>query len=169
MDKIEIGQIVKCIGLKGLLKVNPLTNDVERFKNLKEIYIEGYDNPFVLESSKPAGTTATIKIKGFDKIEDVEKFKNKYISVSMENAIKLKEGEYFIQDLIGCEVYYYDGSMIGKIVDVDNFGANDILYIKNKTTETPVAFIEGIFEKVDIPNKKIYVTKKFDEVYLSCE
>ena len=115
------------------------------------------------------GSFAKIKICGIDTVEEAEKLKNKYISVDRQNAIKLNRGEYFIQDLIGCKVEYYDGKILGEIVDVDNFGASDILYISDKKNEFAIAFVEGIFESVDIQNKHIKVSKKFDEVYLVCE
>lgn len=169
MDKLIIGQIVKCIGLKGMLKVVPITKDIKRFKQLKEVYLEGIENPFKVEFANPAGLFVNLKLEGYSTIESVEAYKNKYLLVDRRNAIELEEGEYFIQDLIGCKVFYYDGKLIGEISAVDNFGANDILYIKSAKDEVAVAFLDGIFETVDIKNKTIKASKKFDEVYLECE
>ena len=38
MDKITVGQIIKAFGIKGEVKVKPITDDVTRFKKLKLVY-----------------------------------------------------------------------------------------------------------------------------------
>lgn len=45
-----------------------------------------------------------VKFKGYDNINDIEKYKGKDLLITRENAVKLEEGEYFIFDLIGCTV-----------------------------------------------------------------
>ena len=41
MEKyLEIGQIVNTNGLKGILKIKPLTDDITRFEDLEAVYIE---------------------------------------------------------------------------------------------------------------------------------
>ena len=39
-EYLEIGQIVNTNGLKGLLKVKPLTDDIRRFEELETVYIQ---------------------------------------------------------------------------------------------------------------------------------
>ena len=37
---LEIGQIVNTFGIKGMVKIKPFTDDINRFDRLETIYIE---------------------------------------------------------------------------------------------------------------------------------
>lgn len=38
-EYLEIGQIVNTFGVKGMLKINPFTDNITRFEKLKKVYI----------------------------------------------------------------------------------------------------------------------------------
>lgn len=162
MDKMEIGKILNTIGLKGELKVEPNTKDINRFKKLKTFYVD--NNKYECEYAKIRNDKVCIKIVGFDRIEDVEKFKNKLIFVDRKDSVPLEEDEYFAVDLMGCEVYFKD-KFLGRITEVANYGASDIIFLKDKGVEHSFVFVEGLFEQVDIIGKKILVSKKIEEVF----
>ncbi|MCD8336928.1 MAG: ribosome maturation factor RimM [Lachnospiraceae bacterium] len=90
-----------------------------------------------------------LKFRGLDRIEDVEGFRGCALYVTRENAVKLEEGEYFIADLIGLDVYadelpdkagsaaeakgadsgapaYGSSCFLGELTDVLQTGANDV-------------------------------------------
>ena len=104
-----------------------------------------------------------LKIENINSPEQVDALREKLIFVDRENAVKLEEDRYFIADLVGCEIF--DGEkLFGKIVDVENYGASDILVIKNGNQNYSVPFLKEIFEKIDVKNQKIDVKKRFFEV-----
>ena len=72
MEYIEIGQIVNTQGLKGEVKVMPFTDAINRFDNLKKIYIEINSSKQLLEIEKVryVKNMVILKFKGKDKIED---------------------------------------------------------------------------------------------------
>lgn len=164
MEKIRIGKIQNTIGLKGELKVQPETADINRFKWLKEFYID--NEKYMCEYGKIRNDKVCLKIVGFDRIEDVEKFKNKPIFVDRKDAIPLKKDEYLAVDLMECEVYYEDKFM-GRVTEVANYGASDIIFVKNKGVEHSFVIVEGLFKQVDTIAKKIFVTSKIEDVF--CE
>lgn len=161
MEKMQIGKIINTIGLKGELKVEPDTKDINRFKKLKEFFIG--NEQFVCEYAKIRNDKVCLKIVGFDKIEDVEKFKNKPIFVDRKDSVPLEEDEYFAVDLMGCEVWQGE-KYIGLVTEIANYGASDIIFVKNKGVEKSFVVVEDIFENVDLQNKKIYVTNKIEDV-----
>ena len=71
-----------------------------------------------------------LKFKGLDDIGDVEKFRRGTLSVTRENAVKLRKNEYFIADLIGMRVENEDGSELGTLQDVIATGANDVYDVR---------------------------------------
>ena len=88
---------------------------------------------------------------------DAEKFRGKKIFTPSSNFATTKKGEYFIRDLITCKIYMIDGTKIGNVVSVDNFGAGDLLEtkIKNKTIYIPMN--KDNLVSVDLDKQKIIV------------
>ncbi len=132
MEKLlKVGVISSTHGLKGEVKVFPTTDDVKRFRQLKEVLLDAGDEKTVLqiEQVKFFKQFVILKFKGIDDIEDVQKYKGKDLLVTRENAVKLKKDEYFIADLIGVGVISDDNSLRGILKDVIQTGANDVYVI----------------------------------------
>ena len=163
MEKIEIGTIVNTFGLKGELKVLPKTNCEQYFKNLKTFEISKNSDIFECEKiSAKQDKFLRLKIKGFDDINQVEKFKNKSILVETNQKPELAENEYLVEDLIGCELYQ-NSTFVAKLVDVENFGATDIFVLEYDGKEARVPYVSDYIENIDIKSKKIQVTEHFFE------
>ena len=133
-ERLEIGQIVNTFGIKGELKVAPFTDDIRRFDNLKTIYVrtKKETKQYQVENVKYHKNMVLIKLEGIDQIEDAEMLRNAFLEVDRENAIPLKEGTYFIADLIGLEVYTESGDLLGKVEDIYNTGSNDVYVVKDE-------------------------------------
>lgn len=157
---MEIGQIVNTYGIKGFVKVVPFTDNINRFEDLKTVYVEtkkGLEN-FEIEEVKYAKNTVLLKLKGIDDINIAEKYKNCYIKISRENAVKLPEDTYFIVDLLGIKVYTDEDIYLGNIIDVYPTGSNDIYVVKNEEgKQVLLPAIGEVIKTVDIKNKKMVV------------
>ena len=124
---LQVGVISSTHGLKGEVKVFPTTDDVRRFKDLKEVLLDTGSEKLALEIESVQ--FAIVKFKGCDDISHVEKYKGKSLLVTRENAVALEEGEYFIADLIGIQAISQDGALKGRVKDVITTGANDVYEI----------------------------------------
>lgn len=151
---LSVGQIVNTHGLKGELKVYPLTDDMKRFRKLKKVYIDGIERNVVW--CKLQTKTVVLKIEGIDSIEDADKYREKYLEVSREDAVKLPEGRYFVTDIIGCGVIDENGVALGKIHDVIHTPANDVYWIK-EGNELLIPVLKTIVVKIDVENKEIII------------
>ena len=139
MEKLlKVGIIASTHGVRGEVKVFPTTDDVNRFKGLKEVLLDtGRERiPLEIESVRFFKQFAILKFKGIDSLNDVEIYKGKSLLVTRENAVKLEENEYFIADLIGMEVVSDDGSVKGILKDVMQTGANDVYVIQADETSS---------------------------------
>lgn len=160
MQELEIGQIVNTFGIKGMVKVVPFTDDIKRFDNLKQVYIESKNSKkeYQIEEVKYHKNMVLIKFKGIDKVEDAENLKNYYLKIDRKDAIPLKENSYYIVDLLGLEVYTDENIFLGKLDDIFNTGSNDIYVVKDeKGKQILLPAISDVIKKVDIENKKIIV------------
>ena len=159
-EYFELGQIVNTYGIKGFVKVVPFTDDITRFEDLKEIFID-YKRELLLvhiEEVSYSKANVLLKFKEFPDINMVEKFKNCYLKIKRENAVKLPKNSYFIADLIGLEVHTEDGRLLGKVDDIFKTGSNDVYVVKDEMgKQILLPAIKEVIKNVDIDNKKILV------------
>lgn len=153
MENIVIGQIVKPQGIKGELKVKPLTNDQSVFNGLKSVFIDGKER--VVTSSVFRFGFAYIMLEGLTDRTSAEAYRNKKLSVPKRLLGGLDEGEYLVADLEGLEVKNERGQSIGKIEGVESYGGADILLIRERGKLFRVAFLKEIFKDVDLNDKVV--------------
>lgn len=151
---ITIGQIINTHGLKGELKVFPLTDDIRRFRKLKSVYIDG--NLMQIVWCKLQADRVILKIENIDTIEEAMKYRSKYLEISREDAVPLKEGSFFITDLIGSSVFDETGNLLGTIYDVIQTGSNDVYWIK-QPKELLIPALKEIVMSIDAENKKVII------------
>lgn len=130
-DRFQVGVITTTHGVRGEVKVFPTTDDVKRFKRLKKVILDTGKEEKILEveGARFMKNLVLLKFKGYDSINDIEKYKGCSLYVTREDAVRLRKDEYFVADLIGMEVFLEDGSAFGKLTDVMTTGANDVYVI----------------------------------------
>lgn len=160
---LNVGKIVNTHGIRGELKVYPQTDfpDV-RFKPGSKLtmYPPGSGAPVVVEvvSSRDQKKMFIVKLKGYDDINQVEKYKGWELKVSDAERVTLEEGEYYVRDIIGCEVVTDEGQTLGTITDTLSPGANDIWVVKlPKGKELLLPVIDDVVLDVDIAARKVKV------------
>jgi len=157
---LEIGQIVNIFGIKGMLKVKPFTDDINRFDELKKIYIKTKNNKeeYEIEQVKYHKNMVLIKLKGIETPEQANLLRDSYLIIDREDAKPLEENTYYIVDLIGLQVYTDEGNLLGILEDIFNTGSNDIYVVKDELgKQILLPAIREVIKEVDIENKKIIV------------
>ena len=129
---LRVGVITSTHGIRGEVKVFPTTDDVNRFKKLKKVFLEvGKEyKELKISSVKKKKNMVIIKFEGLNNINDVERFRQLSLYVTREDAVKCEEGEYFIADLIGLQVVTDTGETLGILKDVLQTGANDVYIVE---------------------------------------
>lgn len=159
-DYFEVGQIVNTFGIKGFVKVNPLTDDAERFEELESVFVEKNKEliKMKIEEVKYHKNQVLIKFKGIEDINMAEKYKGCYIKIKRENAKKLPKDTYFIADLIGLPVYDESGNLLGKVDDIYNNKSHDIYVVKNELgKQILLPSTKEVIKQIDIENERIVV------------
>lgn len=156
MEYYRIAQILRPHGVKGEVKVYPLTDDPSRFKRLKSCYIErdGQHRPVNVIGAKQAGESPVLHFEGFDTPEQAESLRGLYVCVDRAHAVKLPEGCWFVADLIGCRVSDTKGGSYGEVIDVLETNANDVYVIKG-AKRLMVPALKKLLVSVDTDNKAI--------------
>lgn len=159
-ERLEVGQIVNTFGIKGFVKVYPYVDDIKRFDNLKTIYLKSKnkENKFEIEEVKYQKNVVLLKFKGIDTIEQAEVLRNSYIEIERKDAVKLEEGQYFIADLLGLDVFADTGEKLGTLDDIYNTGSSDIFVVKNELgKQFLLPHIDEVIKNIDLENGKITV------------
>lgn len=157
---LRVGVITNTHGIKGEVKVFPTTDDVNRFKKLKQITLDTGKEHIELEVEgvKFFKQLVILKFKGIDNINEIEKYKGKDLLVTRENAVQLKKDEYFVYDIIGSTVITDTEEELGELVEVLATGANDVYVVKSKDDkEILLPSIKECILDVDVENKIIKV------------
>lgn len=144
-----------------MLKVNPFTDEITRFEELKSVFIEHKKEllEFEIEDVKYQKNQVLLKLKGIDSIEEAEKYKNDYLKIDRKDAKELPKDTYFIADLIGLDVYTDSNEYLGKVDDIFPTGSNDVYVVKNdKGKQILLPGISDVIKQIDIENGKIIVT-----------
>ena len=133
-EYFEVGQIVNTSGLKGVIKVKPFTDDIQKFNNFKTIYISIKKElkEFKIQQVRFSKNMVFLKLEGIDTIEEAENYRNLYLKIKRDKNEKLEENSYYIVDIIGCTVYTDENKELGIITDVFSTGSNDVYVAKDK-------------------------------------
>ena len=133
MEKyLRVGVISSSHGVRGEAKVFPTTDDVQRFKKLKICILDtGREyKELHIESVKFFKQMVILKFKEITSIDELMPYKGKDLLVTRDQAVELKENEYFICDLIGLKVVTDEGEDFGVLTEVIQTGANDVYEVK---------------------------------------
>ena len=157
-EYFEIGQIVNTFGIKGMVKIKPFTDDINKFDKFKKIYIkkENTKKEYQIEEVKYHKDMVLIKFKGIDRVEDAELLRNSYLKINRQDEPELEEGTYYIVDLIGLDVYSDEGKLLGKLDDVFNSGSCDIYVVKDELgKQLLLPAISDVIKEINLEEKKI--------------
>ncbi len=159
-ERLQVGVISSTHGVRGEVKVFPTTDDMTRFKKLKEVILvtEKTEKVLKITSVKFFKQFAILKFEGIDTLNDVEVYKGASLFVDRKNAVKLEKDEYFIADLIDLTVVDENENELGTLIDVMKTGANDVYIVKNEEgKELLFPAIKECILDIDFKKKKMTV------------
>ena len=157
---LRVGVISSTHGIRGEVKVYPTTDDPERFLDLDEVILDtGREHKILeIEGVKFFKNQVILKFKGYDNINDIEKYLKKDLLVDREHAVELGENENFIADLIDMEVLTDEGKVLGTLTDVIETGANDVYAVKTpEGKEILLPAIRDCILDVNVDEKRMTV------------
>ena len=154
---LEIGKFVGTHGVRGMVRIQPWSDDGEFLTQFKKFYLENGKTKIEMSKITPHGNVVIAQVKGIDSIEEAEKLRNQVLYIKRDDA-HLPEGRYFVSEIIGSSVYDADtNALLGTLSDVSPTGANDVWHIKSGDKEYLLPAIPDVIVDVDINNDKVIV------------
>lgn len=149
-----IGEITKPHGVRGEVKVFPLTDDANRFLRLRTVLLEGV--PVKVVFAKPGKDRVIMKLEGVDTVEAADALRGKFLEVPREEAVGLERDAYFVEDLKDCHVFDTQGVSLGKVYDVIRTGANDVYWIQ-EPKELLIPALKSVVVEVSVEEERIVI------------
>ena len=148
-DRITIGKVGAAHGIKGEMRIIPLTDFTERFSNMKEVMV---DNELLhIESCKYHKQFVLLKFKEYPQREQAEQLTGKMLTVGRKEAVPLEEGEFYTFDIIGLKVLDPEGQELGTVENVLRTGSNDVYQARKKDGgELLIPALKAVVKKIDI-------------------
>lgn len=159
-DFLAVGQIVGTHGVRGEMRINPWADSPDFLKQFKTLYYdsEGKSGVKVI-SARPHGNIVLMKLDGIDTVEAASAMRNKKLYMRRSDA-RLADGVYFIEELIGCDVFDADDGekRYGAISDVSETGANDVWHIKaDDDREYLIPAIPSVVIDTDVRENRVLI------------
>jgi 16S rRNA processing protein RimM len=157
-----IGRVVKPHGVKGKMKVEYFGDDLQRFFSYREVFIEsetrGPESYEILEAI-PQPPRFILRLRGIEKIEQVQPLIGKTILVEKKALPDLEEGEYYWADLLGMKVETREGKGIGKVKEIFPTDAHDVYVVEGKRGEIFLPAIEEVIQSIDLKKQVMKVVR----------
>lgn len=139
-DRFRVGVIQAPFGVHGEAKVFVTSDDPKRLCRLKKVYLvrpsdalqanrRDGERTLELTSVRMAGTTAICGFRGIDTPEEMRKYRGMELWIDRSEALPLKEGEFYIADLIGLAVLTDTGETLGTVKELFPTGANLVMTV----------------------------------------
>ena len=157
-NKIRIGKIVSCHGVKGELSLLPLTDDNRRFQKLKKALLElpgGRYEEVEVRAAREHKGNILLTLAGIEDRNQAERLKNLYLCVNREDAVKPK-GSYFLYEIVGLDVYEND-QLRGKVTAVLQNSSTDLYEVQYDGGVFYLPALKSVVQNIDLEQHRMDV------------
>lgn len=155
---VVTGRIIKPHGILGWTKVEALTTNPRRFAVGKTFLVEGRvtGERLCIQAVRRSGDVLLVKFRGVEDRNEAEKLKGKRLLVTAEELGEPPEGAFWEHQLLELEVITAGGRTLGRVVEVLETGANDVLVVEGDR-EHLVPMTAEVVKEVDLENGTIVI------------
>ena len=156
-DLIAVARITTPHGVRGEVKLQPLTDFPHRFAETESLLLAD-GTRMVLESARLQRDTVLAKFKGMDTPEAWIPFRRQELFITEDALMPLPDGQYYIHQIIGLEVVDESGAVQGTVGDVLQTGSNDVYVVKTSDgKEILLPAIDTVVKRIDVPAGRMVV------------
>ena len=153
---MAIGSALTSFGVRGDLKVEPLTPFAERFQRGAKVWFAGEERTIERSRFNERGV-AILKLSGIDTPEQLAPLRGEYVQIRETERVELPADEYYSDDLIGLAVRTADGRALGTVRELLPTGANDVLVVAGDAGEQLIPLIADVVLAIDLNARLITI------------
>lgn len=168
-DWITLGHITAPFGLRGQVKLQPMTDFPERIADHQQLYLGPERRPVRLREARPHGAAILLAFEGVADMTAAESLRGLEVAIPAAEAAPLAPDQYYIHDLIGLQARHINGADLGRVADVQSNAAQDLLVVRRPgQPDVLVPLVKALIPQVDIPGGTVTIDPPaglFDDNY----
>lgn len=143
--------------MRGVVRVEVLSDDPARFDVGSVLFVEGSNAPLKVRESRPDGPGLLV---GFDEVTDrngADALREKYLEGDVAHGQELAAGEHYWHDIVGCSVVTTAGEELGEITDIFRVGESEVYVVNGPRGEILVPAVESLVKELAPADKRVVV------------
>jgi 16S rRNA processing protein RimM len=159
-EYISVGRVLKSFGTEGWMSVLIYSELSNRLDEVKVVFFKGQAgiDGYILSDVVLGQRNVRIKLKDVSSKENAQLFVGKEILLPFSQKIKLPDDVFFVDDLVGLEVYKENNLFIGILEEVWEMGGSDIYVVREAGKEILIPAVAEFVKQVDLKNRRIFVS-----------
>ncbi len=149
MGRLQVGRVARAHGVRGELRVRVSS---ESFATLSRLLIGARE--FVVRAMRPERDDFLVLLEGVHTRDEADLLRGQFIFADRAALPALGEGEFYVDDLVGCEVFDSAGARLGTVTSVFHSGAHEVMVIKG-ATEFMLPLVDAMVRAVDVKARRV--------------
>ena len=169
-DLVVIGEITKPHGLRGEVRVSPLTDHPERFDRLAEcvLWEASRDERETrrIASARRHGAAVVVRFEGCDTPDAAAALAGRFVALPRSAAAAPPEGRFYPWQLEGCRVMTEEGRDVGRVTGIEHGPAQDLWVVVDNGVERLIPAVAEIVRDVDLAARRVVIRPPEGLLYL---
>jgi 16S rRNA processing protein RimM len=160
LDTVTVGRIERPFGVKGEVKVRPLSDVPGRFESLTDVSLVARDGKTLatrVAGVRRAGTGFIIRFEGLTTPEEAGLWRGGLIQVTRGAVPTLPVGQYYECDLVGLAVQNEEGQPLGVLEEIWELPGNHVFVVRQGSKETLIPAAKEWVTRVDLERRLMTV------------
>lgn len=163
-DWVTIGQVAAPHGVRGAVRVIPLTDVERRFERTPRVFARGQDPDDLWRALHIEDVTyhkdlVILKFREINSLAEAETLRDALLQVRADEVAPLPDGMYYVFQLVGLDVYTVDGEAVGRLADVITEGVPHDIYVIEREGREPalVPAVREFVRSIDLAAGRIVI------------
>jgi 16S rRNA processing protein RimM len=158
---VAIGEIGRPHGVRGEVRVTPLTDRPERFETLRECVLwdepRNRREPCRIRATRIHAGTLLVAVAGYDSPEAAAALTGQLLAIPEADALPPPAGHFYPWQLVGCRVVTEDGREVGQVLRIEPSPAQDLWVVGEGIREHLVPAVADIVREVDLAGRRVVI------------
>ena len=160
-DLVTIGEITRAYGLRGEVRVIPLTDDPERFHRLAGCVLwdatrDERETRRII-SARRHGEAVVLALEGCESADAAAMLAVRLLAVPRADALPAPPGRFYPWQLVGCQVVTEEGREVGRLTGIEHAPAQDLWVVADGSAERLIPAVPEIVVEVDLAGRRVVI------------
>jgi 16S rRNA processing protein RimM len=155
-SRLVVGLVRGLHGLRGMVRLEILTDDPARFEPGSVLYPEGSDHPLTIADAHTDGPGMLIRFRERPDRESVEDLRDRYLE-AVAPTEPLPDGTFYWHQLTGLRAIDLAGADLGRVVDVFRAGGGEVLVVEGPRGELMIPAVSAVVRELSPAEGRVVV------------